>query len=95
VTTGEIVAVGAAVTVLGGGVLFILHRQNQAALQTAASASAAAARAAKDVKSGNDFDLGRALVDLGGLALDKALAYALGGAKGANDSEARGSALQV
>lgn len=93
-STGEIVAVGGAVVVLGGGILFILHRQNEAALQAAASAEAAAARAAKGAKA-NDFDLGKSLVDLGGKILDKALGYTLGGAAGVAADQARQDALLV
>jgi hypothetical protein len=94
VTTGEIVGIGAAVVVLGGGVLFIMHRQNAAALQTAAAVNAAAARAAKNAK-GSDFDLGRALVDMGGSLLDKALPYIFGGPAGAAAASASSSAWQV
>jgi hypothetical protein len=94
VTTGEIVAVGAAVVALGGGVLFILHRQNAAALQAAAAQQAAAGRAAAAAKH-NDFDLGKALTGLGGSLLDKGITYLLGGAPGVAASEARGSALLV
>ena len=93
-STGEIVAVGAAFVVLGGGVLFIVHRQNAAALQTQQSQAAAAARAAQGAKH-NDFDLGAALTNLGGAALDKAIGFIIGGPQGAAASEARGSALLV
>lgn len=93
-TTGEIVAVGGAVVVLGGGLLFVLHRQNQAALAASAAAEAAASRAAKSAKS-NDYDLGKSLVDLGGKLLDKALAYTIGGPAGVAADEARSDALLV
>jgi hypothetical protein len=86
--------VGVAVVALGGGMIFILHRQNEAALQAQASASAAAARAAASAKS-NDFDLGKALVDLGGSLLDKAIVYAVGGAAGVAADQARQTAFQV
>lgn len=89
-TTGEIVAVGAAFTVLGGGVLFILHRQNAAALQAQAAAQAAAARAATSAKS--DFDLGALLVNLGGSIVDKAVPYILGGPAGVAAAEAANKA---
>ncbi len=94
-TTGEIVAVGGAVVVLGGGILFVLHRQNQAALQTAAAESAAAARAARSAKQGSDFDLGAIIVDLGGLLIDKALSYNNGGPSGVAADQAKQDAYQV
>jgi hypothetical protein len=79
---------------MGGGVLFVLHRQNAAALAAAASKEAAAARAAAGARH-NDFDLGRALTELGGLVIDKGIAYLAGGPAGVAASEARGSALLV
>jgi hypothetical protein len=93
VTTGEIVAVGAAVTILGGGVLFVLHRQNAAALQAQAAAQAAAARAATSAKT--DFDLGGLLVKLGGSVVDKAIPYIFGGPAGVAAAEAANTALRV
>lgn len=93
-TTGEIVAVGAAAVVLGGGVLLVLHRQNAAALQAAAASSAAASRAAQGAKS-NDFDLGKLLVSLGGAIADKALAYTVGGPIGVAADAANSKALFV
>lgn len=93
-STGEIVAVGTGALLLGGAVLFVMHRQNEAALQAAAASQAAAARAAAGAKN-SDFDIGAALVNLGGAALDKALGYVLGGPAGANAQVAKAAALQV
>lgn len=93
-STGEIVAVAVGVTALAGTVLFVMHRQNQAALQAQVTAQAAAARAAASAKH-NDFDLGKVLTDLGGSLLDKGLAYYTGGATAVLQSQAAGSAVLV
>lgn len=92
-STGAILGVGGAVVLLGGGVLFILHRQNSAALQAQAGQQAAAARAAVSAKTDND--LGSLLVRLGGYAVDKAVPYIFGGPAGVAAAEAASSAVRV
>lgn len=92
-STSAIVGVGAAVVILGGGVLFVLHRQNAAALQAQAAREAAAARAVNEAKTDND--LGRLLVNLGGSIVDKAIPYIFGGPAGVAASEAANKALFV
>ncbi len=59
-----------------------------------AAGETAAARAAASAKS-NDFDLGKAIVDLGGALLDKAVPYIFGGAAGVAADQAKQAAFQV
>jgi hypothetical protein len=94
VSTGEIVAVTVGAVALTGTIIFVLNRQNQAAVQAQAAAAAAAARAAAGARH-NDFDLGKALTDLGGALLDKGIAYFAGGAPAVLASQAQSKAVMV
>jgi uncharacterized protein (UPF0333 family) len=94
VSTGGIVAIGAGVVALGGTVLFVMHRQSQAALQAQAAAAAAANRAAQSAKH-DDFSLGNLLTVLGGKAIDAAAAYYSGGASAVLSVDSRKAAQLV